>query len=113
MTITERIEDAIGAIIPIYCSGVDFSYSKEPDRYAIYSLTETSTDWGEGKPHGTRYSVTVNVYTEYFDATLYHEIKQAMICTGFSPVSGGEIASVKYPATTQYYLDFVGVETHG
>lgn len=113
MTITERVEDAIGAIIPIYGSGVDFSYSKEPDRYAIYSLSEISTDWGDGKPHGTRYSVTVNVFTEYFDTALYHEIKQAMITAGFSPISGGEIASTKYPAVTQYYLDFTGVETYG
>ena len=112
MTITERVENAIGAIIPIYSSGVDFSYAKEPARYAIYSLMETSTDWGEGKPHGTRYSVTVNVFTEYFDLTLYGEIKQAMITAGFSPISGGEIASVKYPATTQYYLDFSGVEAY-
>lgn len=111
MTITERVEDAIGAIIPIYSSGVDFSYTREPDRYAIYSLTEVSTDWGDGKPHGTQYNVTVNVFTEYFELALYHEIKQAMLAAGFTPRYGGEITTTKYPATTQYYLDFSGVET--
>lgn len=112
MTITERVEDAIGAIIPIYSSGVDFSYVKEPDCYAIYSLNEVSTDWGEGKPHGTQYNITVNVFTEYFDLSLYNEIKQAMLRAGFTPRYGGEIATTKYPATTQYYLDFSGVDTY-
>ena len=113
MTITERVENAIGAIIPIYCSGVDFSYTREPEKYAIYSLNEVSTDWGEGKPHGTQYNITVNVFTEYFDLSLYNEIKQAMLCAGFTPRYGGEIATTKYPSVTQYYLDFSGVDTYG
>ena len=112
MTITERVEDAIGAIIPIYSSGVDFSYTREPDRYAIYSLTEVSTDWGDGKPHGTTYNITVNVFSECFDLPLYNEIKRSMLAAGFTPRYGGEIATTKYPATTQYYLDFSGVDTY-
>lgn len=112
MTITERVEDAIGAIIPIYSSGVDFSYVKEPERYAIYSLNEVSTDWGDGKPHGTTYNITVNVFSEYFDLNLYNTIKRSMLAAGFTPRYGGEITTTKYPATTQYYLDFSGVDTY-
>ena len=113
MTIIERIENALGAVLPVYGSGVDFSYIKEPDRYAIYSLNEVSTDWGDGKPHGTQYNITVNVFTECFDLPLYNEIKQSMLRAGFTPRYGGEIATTKYPSVMQYYLDFSGVDVYG
>ena len=112
MTIIERIEDALGAVLPVYSSGVDFSYVKEPDRYAIYSLNEVSTDWGDGKPHSIQYNITVNVFTECFDLPLYNEIKRSMLASGFTPRYGGEITTTKYPATTQYYLAFSGVATY-
>lgn len=110
MTIIERIENAVGAIIPIYSSGVDFSYSTEPERYAIYNITEQSVDFGDGKPQGTSYTVTVNVYTNQLSIPLYMEIKRAMSGAGFSPISGGEVMSSKFPAVTQYYLDFAGYD---
>ena len=111
MTIIERIEDALGAVLPVYGSGVDFSYVKEPDRYAIYSLNEVSTDWGDGKPHSTTYNITVNVFSECFDLHLYSEIKRSMLRAGFTPRYGGEISTTKYLSVTQYYLEFSGVET--
>ena len=111
MTIIERIENALGALLAVYGSGVDFSYVTEPERYTIYNLNEVSTDWGDGKPHGIQYNITVNVFTECFDLPLYNEIKRSMLASGFIPRYGGEIATTKYPSVTQYYLDFSGVET--
>ena len=113
MSLTDRIQKAVGGIIPTYGYTPDFRGGGEPERYIVYTFAETGADYAEGENRVNQYLISLNVFTppRQLDFPLYERIKQAMYAAGFGYVSGGPAGlSSLYPGITHYYLDFVGVE---
>lgn len=109
MNIAERIEAAIGDILPVYGYTPEFS-DDEPQKYAIYQLTEKGAEYGEGEHRTEQFFISLNVFTPRLDFELYERLKRAMYDAGFSYDSGGETGTdAIYPYITHYYLDFSGV----
>ena len=111
MSIADRIEAAVGDILPVYGYTPEFTAEDEPQKYAVYQLTEKGAEYGEGEHKTEQFFVSLNVFTPRLDFELYERLKQAMYAAGFSYDSGGSTGTDRiYPYTTHYYLDFSGVE---
>ncbi len=114
MNIAERIEAAVGGILPVYGYTPEFAADNEPERYIIYTLTEKGADYSEGENRVDQYLVSLNVFTPGLDFDLYEEIKAAMYRAGFVFDSGGMTGTdAMFPYITHYYLDFEGDEERG
>ena len=114
MNIAERIESAVGEILPTYGYTPEFTDDNEPERYIIYDITENGTDYSEGENRVNQYMASLNVFTPSLDFALYEQLKSAMYAAGFCYDSGGKTGTdALFPYITHYYLDFVGVEERG
>ncbi len=114
MDIAERIEAAVGGILPAYGYTPEFAADDEPERYIIYTLTEKGDDYSEGENRVNQYLVSLNVFTPKLDFDLYEAIKAAMYKAGFVFDSGGMTGTdAVFPYITHYFLDFAGGEERG
>ncbi len=113
MDIADRIEAAVGALLPVYGRTPEFGRD-EPDKYAVYTITEKPEEFGEGDESCTEYLVMLSVFTPVLDFALYRRIKAAMRAAGFGYMSGGQTGTdAVFPHITHYHLDFAGVEDNG
>ena len=111
MDIADKIESAVGAILPVFAAVPEFTADNVPKSHAIYSITEKGAEYGDGGDNAAIYYVSLGVFTEYPDFALYRRIKAAMRSAGFGYESGGMVQSDgEYPYSTHYYLDFSGVD---
>ena len=110
MDIADRIEKALSDILPVYGRTPEFG-DDEPEKYAVYSITEKAAEYGDGDWHSTEYLVMITVYTTVLDFPLYGMIKTAMRGEGFSYSSGGQTGTDGlFPYITGYHLEFEGLE---
>ena len=113
MGITDRIQAAVGDLLPVYGRTPEFG-AKEPEKYAVYTLTDRPAEFGDGEERCTEYLVMLSVFTPVLDLPLYSRIRAAMRAAGFTYMSGGETGTdAIFPHITHYHLDFVGVEDNG
>lgn len=111
--ITDRIQAAVGDLLPVYGRTPEFG-AKEPEKYAVYTLTDKPAEFGDGEERCTEYLVMLSVFTPVLDFPLYSRIRAAMRAAGFTYMSGGETGTdALFPHITHYHLDFVGVEDNG
>lgn len=111
MDIADRIETALADIITVYGRTPEFGSNDEPEKYAVYTITERPCEFGDGAEHSTEYMCRLSVFTETLDFALYRRIKAAMRGAGLAYSNGGQTGTDKlFPYITHYYLDFVGVE---
>lgn len=54
MDIAERIENALDGIIPVYGATPEFM-GEEPQKYAVYIITERGANYSEGGDNVTEY----------------------------------------------------------
>lgn len=110
MNIAEKIETALAGVLPVYGRTPEFG-NNEPEKYAVYNITEFPQEYGEGDDHSTQYLCRLAVFTPVLDFALYRAVKAAMRAAGFGYSSGGQVGTdTLFPYVTHYYLDFVGVE---
>ena len=110
MDICDRIEAALGEILPVYGITPEFG-ADEPREYAVYIITERGAEYSEGCDRATEYLCRLSVFTPCLDYALYGRIKAAMRAAGFGYSSGGQTGTDGlFPHITHYYLDFTGVE---
>ena len=108
MDIAERLENALAGVLPVY------GCTPEPEKYAVYNITEFPREFAEGEDNSTQYLCRLAVFTPALDFALYKEIKTAMRGAGFGYSSGGQVGTdTLFPYVTHYYLDFAGVEDNG
>lgn len=116
MDVADRIEAALGDILPVYGQTPEFgatraSGSDEPQKYAVYIVTERGAEYAEGEDGSTEYLCRLSVFTPRLDYALYRRIKAAMRAAGFGYAAGGQTGTDGlFPYVTHYYLDFLGVE---
>lgn len=114
MDIAKKIENALAGVIPVYGRTPEFGVNSEPERYAVYNITEFPEEFGDGGDNATQYLCRLAVFTPALDFALYRKIKAAMRGAGFGYSSGGQVGTDSlFPYVTHYYLDFVGVEDNG
>ena len=108
-----RIETALADILPVYGRTPEFG-NDEPEKYAVYTLTDKPAEFGDGEERCMEYLVMLSVFSPVVDTLLYSRIRAAMRAAGFSYMSGGQTGTDGiFPYTTQYHLDFVGVSADG
>ena len=113
MNIADRIETALADVLPVYGTTPEFGAS-EPEKYAVYNITEKGADYGDGVDFATEYFVILSVFTPSLDFALYGRIKAAMRAAGFAYSGGGQTGTDGlFPLVTHYHLDFIGVESDG
>lgn len=113
MDIAEKMESALADVLPVYGRVPEFSVDDEPEKYAVYNITEFSREYAEGEDNSTQYLCRLAVFTPALDFALYKAVKAAMRAAGFGYSSGGQVGTdALYPHITHYYLDFVGVESN-
>ena len=113
MDIAEKMESALADVLPVYGRVPEFSVDDEPEKYAVYSITEFPEEFAEGDDNTTQYLCRLAVFTPVLDFALYRQIKSAMRKAGFGYSSGGQVGTdALYPHIMHYYLDFVGVESN-
>lgn len=106
LNIAEKIEAAIGEMIPTYYDIADFG-DNAPEKYVLYEFTEKGAEYGEGISHGDNYMVTLNIFTPALDMGLYQFIKAAMQAAGFSYSGGGNaMTDTLFPYTKHWYQDY-------
>lgn len=114
MDIAEKLENALAGVLPVYGRTPEFGANNEPERYAVYNITEFPEEFGDGGDNATQYLCRLAVFTPALDFALYRQIKAAMRGAGFGYSSGGQVGTDSlFPYVTHYYLDFVGVEDNG
>lgn len=114
MDIAEKLENALAGVLPVYGCTPEFGANDEPEKYAVYNITEFPREFAEGEDNSTQYLCRLAVFTPALDFALYKEIKTAMRGAGFGYSSGGQVGTdTLFPYVTHYYLDFVGVEDNG
>ena len=110
MDICGRIETALADILPVYGRTPEFG-NDEPEKYAVYTLTDKPAEFGDGEERCTEYLVMLSVFSPVVDTLLYSRIRAAMRAAGFVYSSGGQTGTDGlFPHVTHYYLDFTGVE---
>lgn len=110
MDIADRIESALESVIEVYGATPEFG-AEEPQKYAVYNVTERGAEYAEGVDNATEYLCRLSVFTPKLDFALYKRIKAAMRAAGFGYASGGQTGTdALFPYVTHYYLDFLGVE---
>ena len=113
MDIADKVEAALADILPVYGNTPEFGAS-EPEKYAVYSISESGAEYGDGVDFATEYYVILSVFTPSLDFALYRRIKAAMRAAGFVYSNGGQTGTDGlFPLITHYHLDFVGVEDDG
>lgn len=119
MDICDKIENALSGLLPVYGQTPEFGSARasgadEPQKYAVYIITEHSAEFADGGDNSTEYICRLSVFTPCLDFALYRRIKAAMRGAGFGYVGGGQTGTdALYPHVTHYYLDFLGVEDNG
>lgn len=114
MDVAEKMENVLADILPVYGRTPEFGANAEPEKYAVYNITEFPREFAEGEEHSTQFLCRLAVFTPALDFTLYSRIKAAMRTAGFGYSSGGQVGTdTLFPYVTHYYLDFVGVEDNG
>ncbi len=114
MDIAEKLENALAGVLPVYGRTPEFGANDEPEKYAVYNITEFPREFAEGEDNSTQYLCRLAVFTPTLDFALYKEIKAAMREAGFGYSSGGQVGTdTLFPYVTHYYLDFAGVEDNG
>lgn len=113
MDIADRIEAAVGSLLPVYGCTPEFGRD-EPEKYAVYTLTEKPAEFGDGEERCTEYLVILSVFTPVLDFALYRQIRAAMKAAGFGYMSGGQTGTDGlFPYVTHYHLDFIRVWDNG
>ncbi len=114
MDIADRIEAALNSIVPTFARVPEFTADNAPSSYIIYDITEKGANYSEGENRVNQYFISLGVFTEKLDFSLYERIKQAMYAGGFGYADGGSVGDDDiFPYVTHYYLDFAGVEGRG
>lgn len=104
-----RIETALADILPVYGRTPEFG-NDEPEKYAVYTLTDKPAEFGDGEERCTEYLIMLSVFSPVVDTALYSRIRAAMRAAGFSYMSGGQTGTDGiFPYTAHYHLEFVGV----
>lgn len=105
MNAAERIEAAVGGILPTYHASADLGGA--PERYIVYELVERGGEYGEGAAHAADHMVTLNILTPALELPLYEEIKAAMQAAGFSYSGGGDtMTDAVFPYGKHWYQDY-------
>lgn len=100
------VANALKGIIDVYDIGVNFG-AKAPNTYAIYNYTESGAEYAEGKHNSLSYFVTINVFSNKLQNSLYSRVRKALENNGCSYIGGGRVdTSLTYPNIIQYHLDF-------
>ncbi len=108
MNVAERIEKAIGEMLPTYHAVTDFG-DNTPEKYISYELVDSGGDYGEGMAHDESYMITLNIFTPELDLGLYEFVKAAMQAAGFSYSGGGDVTNDStYPYGRHWYQDYGG-----
>lgn len=89
-----------------YSQTPDFSFTPEPDLYAIYSMTERPSVWGDGDIQGYEYTLTINVYSAAREPAVYAALTAALKPYGFEYCSGGSVYEDRFPPVCQWYMDY-------
>ena len=106
MDIGVYVANALKGIIDVYDIGVNFG-AKAPNTYAIYNYTESGAEYAEGKHNSLSYFVTINVFSNKLQNSLYSRVRKALENNGCSYIGGGRVdTSLSYPNIIQYHLDF-------
>lgn len=108
MNIAERIEDAVGGILPTYHAVTDFG-DNAPEKYISYELVGYGGDHGEGISYSESFMITLNIFTPALELGTYEFIKAAMQAAGFSYSDGGDVTNDStYPYGRHWYQDYGG-----
>ena len=110
MDIIQKIESALEGVIQPFFGVPEFASGEEPKQYVIANFAEKPANFSEGKGRVIEYFVSLNVYSEGFDFSLYDRIREAMENGEFTYIDGGNVGDDRiFPYHTHYYLDFLYV----
>lgn len=62
MDVADRIEAALGGVLPVYGQTPEFG-ACEPQKYAVYIVTERGAEYAEGEDGSTEYLCRLSVFT--------------------------------------------------
>ncbi len=110
MDVVQKIQSALDGIVVAFFDTPEFAENNVPEKYVIVNIAEKGGNYSESVNRCTEYFISLNVYTDYLDFSLYNAIKRAMSGAEFSYIGGGKVDDDKIsPYNTHYYLDFAEV----